>query len=73
MAWILMIFFWVLVILGIVYLVKAMTGSAKKVEKEETAIANAAKSAANLQTAEAALQQATQNAQNLQQQRHRHG
>ncbi len=33
-----MILFWVLVILGIVYLVKVIAGSAKKVEKEESAL-----------------------------------
>jgi putative membrane protein len=34
----LMILFWVLVILGIVYLVKAIAGSTKKGEKEESAL-----------------------------------
>lgn len=33
-----MILFWVLVILGIVYLVKLIVGSAKKGEKEESAL-----------------------------------
>jgi putative membrane protein len=37
-GWLLMILFWVLVILGIVYLVKAITGGAKKGEKEESAL-----------------------------------
>ena len=37
-GWILMILFWVLVVLGIIYLVKAITGSARKGEKEETAL-----------------------------------
>jgi putative membrane protein len=38
LGWLLMILFWVLVILGIIYLVKVIAGSAKKVEKEETAL-----------------------------------
>lgn len=38
LGWFLMILFWVLVILGIVYLVKAITGSARKGEKEESAL-----------------------------------
>jgi putative membrane protein len=37
-GWILMILFWVLLILGIVYLVKLIAGSTKRVEKEETAL-----------------------------------
>jgi putative membrane protein len=37
-GWLLMILFWALVILGIVYLVKGIAGSAKKGEKEETAL-----------------------------------
>jgi putative membrane protein len=37
-GWLLMILFWVLVILGIVYLVKVIAGSAKKGEKEESAL-----------------------------------
>ncbi|MGB9716670.1 MAG: SHOCT domain-containing protein [Thermodesulfovibrionales bacterium] len=37
-GWLLMILFWVLVILGIVYLVKVIAGSARKGEKEETAL-----------------------------------
>jgi putative membrane protein len=38
LGWILMILFWILVILGIVYLIKAITGGAKKGEKEESAL-----------------------------------
>ncbi len=38
LGWFLMILFWVLVILGIVYLIKAIAGSAKKGEKEESAM-----------------------------------
>ncbi len=38
LSWLFMILFWVLVILGIVYLIKVVAGSSKKVEKEETAI-----------------------------------
>jgi putative membrane protein len=37
-GWLLMILFWVLIILGIVYLVKLIFGSAKKGEKEESAL-----------------------------------
>lgn len=37
--WILMILFWVLLILGVVYLIKLIAGSTKKGEKEETALA----------------------------------
>lgn len=37
-GWLLMILFWVLLILGIVYLVKLIVGSAKKEGKEETAL-----------------------------------
>jgi len=37
-GWILMILFWVLLILGIIYLVKVIAGSAKKGEREETAL-----------------------------------
>jgi putative membrane protein len=37
-GWLLMILFWVLVILGIVYLMKGIAGSAKKREQEETAL-----------------------------------
>jgi putative membrane protein len=37
-GWLLMILFWILVILGIICLIKLITGSSKKVEKEETAI-----------------------------------
>jgi putative membrane protein len=37
-GWLLMILFWVLVILGIVYLVKGIAGSAKKREQQETAM-----------------------------------
>jgi len=37
-GWLLMILFWALVILGIIYLVKAIAGSPKKVEKEESAL-----------------------------------
>ncbi len=38
LGWLFMIFFWVLVILGIVYLVKGIAGSTKKGEKEESAL-----------------------------------
>ncbi len=37
-GWLLMILFWILLILGIVYLVKLIGGSSKKVDKEETAL-----------------------------------
>ena len=37
-GWLLMILFWILLILGIVYLVKLIAGSTKRVEKEETAL-----------------------------------
>jgi putative membrane protein len=37
-GWLLMILFWVLLILGIVYLVKLIAGNTKKEEKTETAI-----------------------------------
>jgi putative membrane protein len=37
-GWIFMIIFWVLLILGIVYLVKLVGGGAKREEKEETAL-----------------------------------
>ena len=37
-GWFFMVIFWVLVILGIVYLIKVITGIGKKEEKEETAI-----------------------------------
>ena len=37
-GWIAMIIFWVLLILGIVYLVKMIAGSSKKEDKQETAI-----------------------------------
>ena len=37
-GWILMILFWVLLILGIVYLVKLIAGTTKKGEKEESAL-----------------------------------
>ncbi len=37
-GWFFMVLFWVLVILGIVYLVKVITGGAKKGEKEESAL-----------------------------------
>jgi putative membrane protein len=37
-GWLLMILFWILVIMGIIYLIKLIAGSSKKVEKEETAI-----------------------------------
>jgi putative membrane protein len=37
-GWLLMILFWALIILGIVYLVRLITGSAKRGEKEEIAL-----------------------------------
>jgi putative membrane protein len=37
-GWIAMIIFWVLLILGIVYLVKMIAGSSKKEDTQETAI-----------------------------------
>jgi len=37
-GWILMILFWVLLILGIVYLVKLIAGTTKKGEREESAL-----------------------------------
>ena len=37
-GWLLMILFWALVILGIIYLIKAIAGSPKKGEKEESAL-----------------------------------
>jgi putative membrane protein len=37
-GWFLMIFFWVLIILGIVYLIKGIVGGAKREEKGETAL-----------------------------------
>jgi putative membrane protein len=37
-GWLLMILFWVLLILGIVYLVKLIAGSSKKGEKAEAAL-----------------------------------
>ena len=37
-GWIAMIIFWVLLIVGIVYLVKMIVGSSKKEDKQETAI-----------------------------------
>lgn len=37
-GWLFMIIFWILIILGIVYLIKLVIGTAKKEEKEETAI-----------------------------------
>jgi putative membrane protein len=37
-GWLLMILFWALVILGIIFLIKAIGGSAKKGEKEESAL-----------------------------------
>ncbi len=36
--WIFMILFWVLLILGVVYLIKLIAGGSKKGEKEETAL-----------------------------------
>ncbi|MEW6417154.1 MAG: SHOCT domain-containing protein [Nitrospirota bacterium] len=38
LGWILMILFWILVIMGIIYLIKLIAGSSKKLEKEETAL-----------------------------------
>jgi putative membrane protein len=37
-GWFFMIFFWVLIILGVVYLIKVIAGSAKREEKGETAL-----------------------------------
>ncbi|HUV00054.1 MAG TPA: SHOCT domain-containing protein [Bacteroidales bacterium] len=37
-GWIAMIIFWVLLILGIVYLIKMFAGGSKKEDKEKTAI-----------------------------------
>jgi len=37
-GWLFMILFWVLLILGIVYLVKLITGGTKREEKVETSI-----------------------------------
>jgi putative membrane protein len=37
-GWFLMIFFWVLIILGVVYLIKVIAGGAKGEEKGETAL-----------------------------------
>jgi putative membrane protein len=37
-GWFLMIFFWVLIILGVAYLIKVIAGGAKRDEKEETAL-----------------------------------
>lgn len=37
-GWLFMIIFWILIILGVVYLVKQFAGEAKKVEKTETAL-----------------------------------
>ena len=37
-GWILMTVFWILVILGVVYLIKGIAGGMKKEEKEETAL-----------------------------------
>ena len=37
-GWFLMIFFWVLIILGVVYLIKVIAGGAKREEKGETAL-----------------------------------
>jgi putative membrane protein len=38
LGWIFMILFWALVILGIVYLLKSIFGSASSTEKKETAL-----------------------------------
>lgn len=37
-GWIFVLLFWVLIILGIVYLIRTMGGSAKKVNQGETAL-----------------------------------
>lgn len=37
-GWLFMVIFWILVILGIVYLIKFIAGGTKKEEKEETAL-----------------------------------
>ncbi len=37
-GWIFMILFWVLVILGVVYLIKLVTGGSRKEEQTETAL-----------------------------------
>jgi len=37
-GWLLMLLFWVILILGVVYIIKLIAVGAKKVEKEETAL-----------------------------------
>lgn len=37
-GWFFMVIFWILVILGIIYLIKVVAGGGKRVEKEETPI-----------------------------------
>ncbi len=37
-GWLLMILFWVILVLGVVYLIKLIAVGTKKVEKEETAL-----------------------------------
>jgi putative membrane protein len=37
-GWVFLLFFWLLLILGIVYLIKLIGGSARRGEKEETAL-----------------------------------
>ncbi len=37
-GWLFMIIFWILVILGIIYIIKMITVSAKKEDKEETSL-----------------------------------
>jgi putative membrane protein len=37
-GWIFMVFFWALVILGVVYLLKLISGGTKSAKKEETAL-----------------------------------
>ncbi len=38
LGWLLMIIFWIIVILGVVYLIKLIAGGTKKEEKAETAL-----------------------------------
>lgn len=37
-GWFFMVAFWILVVLGIIYLIKVIAGDAKKGEREETAL-----------------------------------
>ncbi|MEW6003177.1 MAG: SHOCT domain-containing protein [Nitrospirota bacterium] len=38
LGWLFMVLFWILVILGIIYLIKAIAGGKKSEEKEETTL-----------------------------------